>query len=175
LPIRTLLSLSSEHPAGCQLAAVRVRLGTQASCLAAAWPRTMQARCLRSQLSGRLLALATVLAACAFIPSYNSAVAQTAEPPVFFPTTIEWNKQAGVSKYRLQIADDKDFHNILFDVQLAGGPHNVCWLSPGYYYWRVASSEPRAGAFLTPVRFFVSGGVSRRRRTKRSAAARTAS
>jgi hypothetical protein len=115
------------------------------------------------------LALA-IMAGCAMIPTHNSvAVAQTAEHPVFFPTTIELPRQAGVSKYRLQIADDKGFRNVLFDVRLVGGPHNVCWLSPGYYYWRVAPSNSNAGAFLKPVKFFVSGGVAvtvRRRRLR---------
>jgi hypothetical protein len=112
--------------------------------------------------------MALMIAAGALIPNQNStALAQTAEHPVFFPTTIELPKLVGVSKYRLQIADDEDFRNVLFDVRLVGGPHNVCWLSPGSYYWRVAPSNGKTGAFLTPVKFFVSGGVGtsfRRRR-----------
>lgn len=114
--------------------------------------------------------LALMLAACTTIPNHNStAFAQTVEHPVFFPTTIEWPKLNGVTKYRLQIADDEDFRNVLFDVRLVGGPHNVCWLSPGYYYWRVAPSNGKTGAFLKPVKFFVSGGVGvsvRRRRLR---------
>jgi len=100
-----------------------------------------------------------VLAGCAMGPQNNSVTAQTAEHPVYFPTTIVWPKLAGVSKYRLQISDDEDFRNVLFDVRLVGGPHNVCWLSPGSYYWRVAPSNGKTGAFLRPVKFFVSGGV----------------
>lgn len=126
-----MLSRSSKQSAGFQLASVRV-----------------------------LIVLAVMLAACAIIPNQNSIVsAQTAEHPVFFPTTIWWPKQKGVTKYRLQIADDKGFRNVLFDVRLVGGPHTVCWLSPGYYYWRVAPSNGKTGAFLKPVKFFVSGGV----------------
>lgn len=110
-----------------------------------------------------------MLAACAVVPNNNStAFAQTAEHPLFFPTTIELPRQEGVSKYRLQIAEDERFRNVLFDVRLAGGPHNVCWLSPGYYYWRVAPIERTTGTFLEPVRFFVSGGVGLSGRPRRS-------
>ena len=137
-----MLSPSSKQSAGFQLASVR-----------------------------RLFALAVMLTACAIIP--NSTVsAQTAEHPVFFPTTIRWSKQKGVTKYRLQIADDKGFRNVLFDISLVGGPHTVCWLSPGYYYWRVAPSNGKTHAFLKPVRFFVSGGVAVSIRDRRSRGAR---
>ena len=99
---------------------------------------------------------------------HSTALAQTAQHPLFYPTTIQLPKLAGVGKYRLQIADDEDFRNVLFDARLVGGPHNVCWLSPGSYYWRVAPSNGKTGDFLTPVKFFVSGGVSKALRPRRS-------
>jgi hypothetical protein len=120
-----------------------------------------------------LFALAVIVTGCTIIPNHiSTASAQTAEHPVFFPTTIRWSKQRGVTKYRLQIADDKGFRNVLFDVRLVGGPHTVCWLAPGYYYWRVAPSSGKTGAFLKPVKFFVSGGVNVSIRRRRSRGAR---
>ena len=108
-----------------------------------------------------LLALAIMLGAAALLPHLNSqALAQqTSRRPVAFRTPIQWNKQKGVTKYRLQIADDDGFHNIFYDGRVVGERYTVSGLSPGYYYWRIAPSEKQTGAFLKPVRFFVSGGL----------------
>ena len=91
----------------------------------------------------------------------SAALAQqtSGRPPITFPTTIQWIKQRGVSKYRLQIADDEDFRNVLYDGRVVGERYNVRGLSPGYYYWRIAPADRQTGAFLRPIRFFVSGGV----------------
>ena len=135
-----MLSLSSKQSSASQLAAVRT-----------------------------IIAVALMVGACALIPSQSSrAFAQTAEHPVFFPTTIDLPRLVGVGKYRLQIADDEDFRNVLLDVRVVGGPHNVCWLSPGSYYWRVAPANGKTGDFLTPVKFFVSGRVTTSLRRRRS-------
>jgi len=79
--------------------------------------------------------------------------------PIAFPTTIQWNKQRGVTKYRLQIAEDEKFSNIYYDGPVVGERYTVTGLAPGYYYWRIAPSERQTGAFLKAARFFVSGGV----------------
>lgn len=78
---------------------------------------------------------------------------------IAFPTTIQWGKQKGVNKYRLQIADDEAFSNIFYDGPVMGERYMVTGLAPGYYYWRVAPAASQMSAFLKPVRFFVSGGV----------------
>lgn len=116
-----------------------------------------------------LFALAMMLGASALLPNLNSralgqlnsrALAQqTSRRSVAFPTSIQWYKQKGVSKYRLQIADDEEFRNVFYDGRVVGERYTVSGLSPGYYYWRIAPSERQTGAFLKPVRFFVSGGV----------------
>ena len=85
--------------------------------------------------------------------------APSARRPIAFPITIQWNKQRGVSKYRLQIADDEKFSNVFYDGPVSGERYMVTGLAPGYYYWRIAPSERQTGAFLKAVRFFVSGGV----------------
>lgn len=108
-----------------------------------------------------LFALAMILGPSALLPNLNSTALaqQTSRRPVAFPTSIQWNKQKGVSKYRLQIADDEDFRNVFYDGRVVGERYTVSGLSPGYYYWRIAQSERQTGPFLKPVRFFVSGGV----------------
>jgi len=78
---------------------------------------------------------------------------------VSFPTSIQWTKQKGVAKYRLQIASDETFHNIFFDGRVAGDRYTLTGLPPGYYYWRTAPADFYTGQFSRPVRFFVSGGT----------------
>src|SRR6266550_480971 len=78
---------------------------------------------------------------------------------ISFPTSIQWTKQKGVAKYRLQIASDENFRNIFFDGRVSGERYTVSGLPPGYYFWRTAPANFRAGQFSKPVRFFVSGGA----------------
>lgn len=109
-----------------------------------------------------LLALALLLGDSTLLPDISSIAfaQQTAgRLPIAFPTTIRWNKQRGVTKYRLQIASDEDFRNFFYDGPIVGERYVVTGLAPGYYYWRIAPSERLTGAFLKPVRFFVSGGL----------------
>jgi hypothetical protein len=93
--------------------------------------------------------------------SFNVPTARGQQTPgreIAFPKTIQWNKQRGVTRYRLQVAGDKQFQNVFFDGPVAGEQYVVSGLSAGYYYWRVAPVDSRA-AFSLPVRFFISGGV----------------
>ena len=97
-------------------------------------------------------------------PIDSTAFAQQTSLPftrrsIAFPTSIQWAKQRGVTKYRLQIADDEKFSNIFYDGPVVGDRYIVTGLAPGYYYWRIAASERQTGVFLKAVRFFVSGGV----------------
>ena len=83
---------------------------------------------------------------------------QTPGHEIAFPKTIQWNKQRGVTRYRLQIAGDEQFQNVFFDGPVAGSHYLISDLSPGYYYWKVAPVDSRA-VFSLPLRFFISGGV----------------
>jgi hypothetical protein len=78
---------------------------------------------------------------------------------VAFVTSIQWSRQRGVTKYRLQIAGDENFTNVFYDGRVAGERHTISNLLPGQYYWRVAPADSQTGEFSKPVRFFVSGGV----------------
>lgn len=78
---------------------------------------------------------------------------------ISFPVSIQWTRQKGVSKYRLQIASDESFRNIFFDGRVQGERYTATGLLPGYYNWRVAPADSGTGQFSTPVRFFVSGGT----------------
>ncbi len=78
---------------------------------------------------------------------------------ISFPTSIQWTKQKGVAKYRLQIASDENFRSIFFDGRVNGERYTVSGLPAGYYFWRAAPANFQAGQFSKPVRFFVSGGA----------------
>ena len=78
---------------------------------------------------------------------------------ISFPVSIQWTKQNGVSKYRLQIASDESFHDIFFDGRVNGERYTANTLPPGYYFWRTAPADYSTGNFSKPVRFFVSGGA----------------
>ena len=104
---------------------------------------------------------------------------QAANRSISFPISIQWTKQKGVAKYRLQIASDENFRNIFFDGRVSGTRYTVSGLPPGYYYWRTAPSDFYTGQFSNPVRFFVSGGAvvspAQTEKAGRRARARTAS
>jgi len=106
-----------------------------------------------------LFALAAMLVPTAL--SFNVSTARRQQTPgreIAFPKTIQWNKQRGVTRYRLQIAGDEQFQNVFFDGPVTGEQYIVSGLSAGYYYWRVAPVDSRS-RFSQPVRLFISGGV----------------
>ena len=84
---------------------------------------------------------------------------QVTSRAISFPTSIQWTKQKGVGKYRLQIASDETFRNIFFDARVSGERYTVTGLPAGYYFWRTAPADYSTGQFSRPVRFFVSGGA----------------
>ncbi|MDQ2974813.1 MAG: hypothetical protein M3R69_05290 [Acidobacteriota bacterium] len=110
----------------------------------------------------RLLVGLLVSWAVVFGPSVlamNPPAQQKPGSTVAFVTSIQWNRQPGVTKYRLQIAGDENFTNVFYDGRVAGERHTISNLLPGQYYWRVAPADSQTGEFSRPVRFFVSGGV----------------
>jgi outer membrane protein assembly factor BamB len=67
---------------------------------------------------------------------------------------IVWTKQPGVNRYRLQVAADAQFQDVLFDRLVEGDEYVVRDLNPGNYFWRVApQTGPTAGVFLKPIPF----------------------
>jgi hypothetical protein len=124
-----------------------------------------------------LLALATLIVTTTGA-SFSAPPAMQQQTPareIAFPTTIQWNKQRGITRYRFQIAGDGKFQNVFLDRLVTGERYVVSDLSSGYYYWRVAPADPRSGRFSRPLRFFVSGGVMTTvRPAHRAAGARSA-
>ena len=111
-------------------------------------------------LTNRLLKLHLTLALLLLLASSGVVVGQQVNTrAISFPVSIQWAKQNGVTKYRLQIASDENFHDIFFDGRVNGERYTANTLPPGYYFWRTAPADYSTGNFSKPVRFFVSGGA----------------
>lgn len=105
-----------------------------------------------------LLAIAVILLTPSL--SLTAQALQTTAREIAFPVSIQWQRQNGVNRYRLQIAADERFQNVFLDRRVIGDRYLVNELSPGYYYWRVAPADySQLGEFSKPIRFFISGGT----------------
>ena len=106
---------------------------------------------------GRFLVLvaAALLFGSAMLVFGSAVLAQ--RPPTAFASpyklapqtlvTVRWGARPGVSRYRLQLANDRDFADIVFDRVVNGHEYQVNDLPPGKYFWRVAPLDPQLGTF----------------------------
>src|SRR6266403_3240045 len=60
---------------------------------------------------------------------------------------LRWGPRPGVSRYRLQLASDSAFGDIVFDRVVAGNDYQIHDLPPGRYFWRVAPLTGALGEF----------------------------
>jgi outer membrane protein assembly factor BamB len=86
---------------------------------------------------------------------FGNVAAQQTQPTQGPSARIAWSKQAGVSHYRLQIATDPQFNDVVFDRRINGYEYVVRELPAGRYYWRVAQAETQTGEFLRAIPFEV--------------------
>ena len=112
-----------------------------------------------SKVRGTRLRLPFVLSLLLAAPTFALGQ-QPATRLISFPVAIQWTRQKGVAKYRIQIANDESFRNVFLDARVNGERYTATGLPPGYYYWRAAPADFSTGRFSTPVRFFVSGGAA---------------
>jgi uncharacterized repeat protein (TIGR01451 family) len=63
------------------------------------------------------------------------------------PARIVWKKQPGISRYRIQLATDERFQDVIFDGVAATSEYMATALAPGRYYWRVAAAQSKTGQF----------------------------
>jgi outer membrane protein assembly factor BamB len=73
------------------------------------------------------------------------ALGQENPPPT--SVTLRWGARPGVSRYRLQLANDGNFADIVFDRVVSGHQYSLNDLPPGRYFWRVAALNARLGEF----------------------------
>jgi uncharacterized repeat protein (TIGR01451 family) len=76
------------------------------------------------------------------------------------PSRISWPKQAGVSRYRLQLSSDESFNDIIFDDSVSGNEYSATELAPGRYFWRVAAAQDKTAQFTTSVAFEVKSSTT---------------
>jgi outer membrane protein assembly factor BamB len=63
---------------------------------------------------------------------------------------LRWPGQQGVLRYRLQLARDEKFNDIVFDRAVFGTEYVVTELAPGRYFWRIAPAVKETGTFAAP-------------------------
>jgi hypothetical protein len=59
---------------------------------------------------------------------------------------VRWQGKPGVSRYRLQLATDEKFEDVVFDQAVEGRQYVVRDLPPGNYFWRVAPAAAETSA-----------------------------
>ncbi len=60
---------------------------------------------------------------------------------------VRWGARPGVFRYRLQLARDPEFNDIIFDRVISGNEYEISALIPGRYFWRVAALSNKALEF----------------------------
>lgn len=94
-----------------------------------------------------------VLTAIIILPSPISVLAQNEQsqnsPQTDATTTVHlrWGSRTGISRYRLQLARDVGFSDIVMDRVVNGNGYQTNDLSPGNYFWRVAPVTTKLGEF----------------------------
>jgi outer membrane protein assembly factor BamB len=53
---------------------------------------------------------------------------------------VRWQGRPGINRYRLQLATDEKFEDVVFDQAVEGRQYVVKGLPPGDYFWRVAAA-----------------------------------
>src|SRR5437867_8015061 len=71
----------------------------------------------------------------------DSANAQTQE------VSLHWGSRPGVTRYRLQLARDRAFTDIVFDRVVHGTTYEITDLPSGRYFWRIAALTTKLGEF----------------------------
>src|SRR2546421_289547 len=91
----------------------------------------------------------SALAAALFIliPLVSGAAQEVNQTPTNTTVNLRWGPRPGVARYRLQLAQDRDFADIVFDRVVTGNQTQVNALAPGRYFWRVASLTAKLGEF----------------------------
>ena len=99
-----------------------------------------------SHLRGLLLTAAILLPGPASVLA-QSALSLNNSQTAGTEVRVHWGARPGVFRYRLQLASDSAFADIVFDRVVAGTDYQVNDLAPGKYFWRIAPLTNRLGEF----------------------------
>lgn len=119
------------------------------------WLRTVVRSCTLKSVLLQLVSAMLLFVFCTSLPGQKKYA--SIQAPV---ARIQWSKQLGVERYRLQIASDEQFSDVFFDGLITGDEYVTRDLAPGRYYWRVAPSKSETGKFLKAVPFEVRAQVA---------------
>jgi outer membrane protein assembly factor BamB len=103
----------------------------------------------KCRLMLRLFLLTLIFAA--MLPASNLLAQSKAQStPARTALHLRWPGQQGVLRYRLQLALDEQFKDIVFDRAVYGTEYVVTELGAGNYFWRVAPAVKETGTFSQP-------------------------
>ena len=104
----------------------------------------------------------TLLLMIALFASAEATQAQSSNYPTPQATTVRlrWGPQAGAVRYRLQLARDHEFADIVFDRVVIGNEIVIDDLSPGRYFWRLAPLTTKLGIFSSAALIEVSPPIT---------------
>jgi outer membrane protein assembly factor BamB len=91
--------------------------------------------------------LLTLIFAAASPAAHTRAQGTTAAAQTKTSLHLRWPAQEGVLRYRLQLARDEQFQDIVFDRAVFGTEYVVTELGPGKYFWRFAPAVKETGTF----------------------------
>jgi len=79
----------------------------------------------------------------------NGSVNAQDNPQLPNHTTVHlrWGRRPGVSRFRLQLASDHNFRDIVFDRVISGLETDINDLAPGKYFWRIAPLMKKLGDY----------------------------
>src|SRR5215210_5655725 len=96
--------------------------------------------------SHRIIRTLLLLSLLSVVPAFSGLTTSNPASTQVGPTAlIQWKGRPGVNRYRLQLARDAKFTDIIFDRAVVGQEYLVTELQPGRYYWRVAPATPETG------------------------------
>jgi hypothetical protein len=73
---------------------------------------------------------------------------------------VRWQGRPGINRYRLQLATDEKFEDVVFDQAVEGRQYVVKGLPPGDYFWRVAAAAVETSiSYSKPERVTLSGSA----------------
>ena len=107
----------------------------------------------------RVTLLLAFLLVIPFAP-HAQAQSRPAARQVAQSTIVRWNGQPGINRYRLQLARDEQFTDIVFDRAVTGREYTVTELAAGSYYWRVAPAAGETGEYSKAAPVQIGGGAS---------------
>jgi outer membrane protein assembly factor BamB len=88
-----------------------------------------------------------LLTAAMLLPGTVSVLGQSNTTQNNTEVHLRWGQRPGVSRYRLQLASDSGFADIVFDRVVTGNDYQVNDLAPGRYFWRIAPLSGTLGEF----------------------------